>query len=155
MDLLDYIFGATTVFYSLVAPFTKVEESFNLQAVHDILKFGVGHEALPLYDHFEFPGVLPRTFIGALGLSALSWPLTTAIKWVFDESIAGSLSQIAVRATLGLINVFALVMFRHAADRVYGKHVGRWYLILQVTQFHLVFYATRTLPNVFALPFSM
>lgn len=61
------------------APYTKVEESFNIQAVHDILTYGV-----PLsdskrliaadYDHMSFPGAVPRTFVGALVLSEMSRP---------------------------------------------------------------------------------
>ncbi|ORY84240.1 Alg9-like mannosyltransferase family-domain-containing protein [Protomyces lactucae-debilis] len=154
MDILDYVFGAIVLLYSVVAPFTKVEESFNLQAVHDILQFGVRPDALQHYDHFEFPGAVPRTFIGALGLSMLTWPLTNLCKLSFGESIVGPLSQVATRAVLGLVNVAALVAFRNAAKRVYGATVGTWYIVLQMTQFHVIYYASRTLPNLLAMPFT-
>jgi alpha-1,6-mannosyltransferase len=61
-----------------VAPFTKVEESFNIQATHDILAYGVPNQnvsiALKKYDHFEFPGPVPRTFVGAVLLAGASRP---------------------------------------------------------------------------------
>ena len=88
-----------------LAPYTKVEEGFNLHAVHDVLMYGVdpnavrnvsaGFDLWPAfflrfvvieYDHKIFPGSVPRTFIGSVLLAWLSTPV------------------IRIAATLGLID---------------------------------------------------
>ena len=73
-----------------VSPYTKVEESFNIQAIHDILIHGIPFENADQfftanYDHISFPGSVPRTFVGALLLSGLSRPsigfLSSITQW--------------------------------------------------------------------------
>lgn len=63
----------------LVAPYTKVEESFHVQATHDILVHGLPSNKADLnrenYDHFAFPGAVPRTAVGAAVLAQLSRPV--------------------------------------------------------------------------------
>jgi alpha-1,6-mannosyltransferase len=80
IDLLVYLLIPTFVLLHLyVSPYTKVEESFNVQAIHDILIHGIPTENADQfltanYDHVAFPGSVPRTFVGALLLSGLSRP---------------------------------------------------------------------------------
>ena len=70
---------ALVLLHLAAAPYTKVEESFHIQAIHDILSSGIPtrnvSEILRTeYDHFTFPGAVPRTFVGAVMLSGLSQP---------------------------------------------------------------------------------
>jgi hypothetical protein len=44
--LMDFIFFALAYMHIQGAPFTKVEESFNLHAIHDVLMYGVNSTAL-------------------------------------------------------------------------------------------------------------
>ncbi len=77
----------------LLAPYTKVEESFNIQATHDILTYGLPYKNIASklreqYDHLEFPGSVPRTFVGPLALTAASWPFSSVVKG-FNQQILG------------------------------------------------------------------
>lgn len=94
------------------------------------------------YDHFEFPGAIERTFVGAAALATVSKPIISVVgeQW----------SQFVVRAVLGLFNAFALIFYKRKLGEAYGNGVARWYAALQATQFHVIYYASRTLPNSFA-----
>ncbi|KXS98880.1 hypothetical protein AC578_10857 [Pseudocercospora eumusae] len=145
---LESLLPAVVLLHLFFAPYTKVEESFNIQATHDILVTGVpffnSTEILAAnYDHVDFPGSVPRTFVGALVLAGLSSP--------FKAFFASPASlQLLVRAILGLGNSAALLHLKRAIDTAYGKNAGTWYILLQTSQFHVMFYASRTLPNMFA-----
>ena len=41
----DLVLLATAWGHVFLAPYTKVEESFNLHAVHDVLMYGIGPDA--------------------------------------------------------------------------------------------------------------
>lgn len=148
---LVVIFAATSCFV-LLAGYTKVEESFNVQAIHDIVSFGISPSALQHYDHLEFPGVVPRSFLGALVVSACSYvPLQLIELLGFGSGLS---QQLVVRLVLGLLNSVALDHTRRTMLRTRGQTAGYFFLALQITQFHVMYYAGRTLPNMMALPLS-
>ncbi|KAK9450824.1 Alg9-like mannosyltransferase family-domain-containing protein [Limtongia smithiae] len=127
-----------------LSPFTKVEESFNLHAIHDMLFHGM---ELDKYDHFEFPGVVPRTFIGAVLIALVVKPVQLLYPFTTKFQL-----QYVVRFVLGFLNWTAIVYFRNTVRHVYGKSAATWFAAMQYTQFHITYYASRTLPNMFAMP---
>jgi alpha-1,6-mannosyltransferase len=90
---------------------------------------------------------VPRSFIGAVVLSGLSQPLI----WLSGFQHA----QTIVRGILGAFNVGCLLVLRACLASAFGKGVARWWMLLQVTQFHVLFYLTRTLPNMYSFGLSM
>ena len=149
--LLSSLLFVTPLVHLLVSPYTKVEESFNLQATHDILVYGTPtwdiHERLTSnYDHFTFSGAVPRTFIGPVVLAAFAQPVVALVGFVH--------AQFVVRALLGCFNALALLVFKRRLAAAYGADTARWWVVLTVTQFHVMYYLTRTLPNMFAFALS-
>ena len=56
----------------ILCPYTKVEESFNMQAMHDIL---FHRENIGAYDHLVFSGPVPRTLLGSVIIATASSPI--------------------------------------------------------------------------------
>jgi alpha-1,6-mannosyltransferase len=145
------IFPLLVLLHLNVSPFTKVEESFNIQGAHDILTYGVPTQNVALrlkaqYDHMEFPGAVPRTFIGALMLAGVARP----VLWLKD----GLDRQTIVRGILGVFNAWSLVIYALGVRKAFGKSVAAWFVLFQTSQFHVFYYASRTLPNMFAFSMS-
>ena len=126
--------------YALMAPFTKVEESFNMQAVYDLL-----YSRYSDYDHLEFPGVVPRTFIGPLLVALPLYP--------FSLVVEKTTMLYLVRLLMALFMATSLKFLHSAIAHTHGKHTAFWFSLLSASQFHLMYWGSRLLPNMFALVF--
>ncbi|KAF8910453.1 Alg9-like mannosyltransferase family-domain-containing protein [Gymnopilus junonius] len=147
---LDVLILATAWTHVALAPYTKVEESFNLHATHDVLMYGVGNENLRKYDHFTFPGAVPRTFVGSVLLAYISGPVIRAAAWAGLYTSKFDL-QIIVRLVLATLNALTLSLIRRGTTRRFGRITGLFFALLTCTQFHLPFWMGRTIPNMFAM----
>lgn len=105
--LPSLLIPASILLHLYVSPYTKVEESFNMQATHDILFHGVSFSKPPPdifltanYDHVSFPGAVPRTFVGAVVLSGLARPFL----WL---GVVGSWNGVQ---TLGMLFLFLWIV---------------------------------------------
>ncbi|XP_054710210.1 dol-P-Man:Man(7)GlcNAc(2)-PP-Dol alpha-1,6-mannosyltransferase-like isoform X2 [Uloborus diversus] len=142
---LELSLYACMIGHLVLCPYTKVEESFNLQAIHDLI-FHAGN--VSQYDHMEFPGVVPRTFIGPIVIAVLSSPFLW-IHWLLkmDKFII----QYLVRFILGSLVLVAFHKFKGSIEKHFGSVVSVWLQLITLSQFHIMYYMSRTLPNTFAL----
>lgn len=165
--------------YIMHCPFNKVEESFNTQAVHDIINIFPSklpqsadnnldepsnqevaiRNHLP-WDHTQFPGVVPRTFVGAF---LIGMPLKLA-KYFMSRGVSTDnvkedeepdlttqfVLQIGSRFALSSFLVLSLSAVTRAIHKRYGLSFRLCFLLATVSQFHYMFYAGRFLPNTFA-----
>lgn len=168
MKWMSFLFlASTSTVYLLKCPHSKVEESFNLQATHDLYYYGIGpalqaslgdskdKESLFVYDHLQFPGVVPRTFCGPFVISIILKVISLAMKPFINLKELPLLIQSLSRGILLVFNLHAHLRLANAADRKFSSGnqflLGGYFLLITASQFHLPFYASRMLPNSFAL----
>jgi len=147
--LLELSVHLVGLLHIIISPYTKVEESFNIQASHDLLYHGLD---IHNYDHLQFPGVVPRTFIGPIVVSSISSPLVFLFHKLNLDKIY---SQYIVRGVLCVMVVAAYNCFARSIRREYGMSTAVWLTLLTISQFHFLFYASRPLPNTFALVLTL
>ena len=139
----------------IFSPFNKVEESFFIQATHDLLNYPFWNDQLSDFDHFEYPGVVPRTFIGPLLLFGPSFVVGSFMEWF--ASLVGAIEDnhlfrdqfwylIATRFVLATYMAISLLWINLKLSRPHQKY----FVAICVAQFHLMFWGSRTIANVFA-----
>ncbi|KAK9895497.1 glycosyltransferase family 22 protein [Cystobasidium minutum MCA 4210] len=143
--LCECLLILTALLHVLICPFSKVEETLNLHAIHDILTKGLSDKAISQYDHITFTGPLPRSFIGALTVATATYPF----KLLMD--VTGLYSplalQVILRSVLAFSNSLCLIFFARRLRDVFHVRLSRQFLILTCCQFHIMFWIGRTVPN--------
>ncbi|TRM62887.1 Alg9-like mannosyltransferase family-domain-containing protein [Schizophyllum amplum] len=143
---LDVLLFATSYAHVLLAPYTKVEESFNVHAIHDVCLHGADFSQ---HDHLVHPGPVPRTFLAAAGLGLVLRPITRALAnsgFLMRKSDI----QIVARLVLATLACAPLAYLRRAVQREFGRLTAMLFVLLCATQFHMMFWMSRTVPNTYA-----
>lgn len=137
----DGLVLASAVMHLYLAPYTKVEESFGIQAARDFLIHGTD---LSSFDHQRFPGSVPRTFLGSLVAACLSSPAVFA-------GAPPLILLYSVRLSVTMGSVLSHARLRCVVAQQWGPTEAKAFAAITAMQFHLPFYMSRTLPNTFAL----
>lgn len=160
--LWDFLLFFLVTAYVIVCPFTKVEESFAVQACHDL----IAHQTnITAYDHLEFSGVVPRSFLGPLSITMFSAPFLFLASRVLPMLVSANTALLfllpklymlyVLRIILGLANVCSFSFFRRSLSKRFGDaRIATATALVSLCQFHFIFYQSRPLANMFALVFT-
>jgi alpha-1,6-mannosyltransferase len=135
---------ATTLYSLFACPFSKVEESFGIQATHDLFYEGIPFfldSNTTTYDHLQYPGVVPRTFLGPFVWSWICQLVRFVILPGYDLAADPRLIQTLARLSQLIVTLHAWFRFADSTS------VSSYLLLITACQFHLPFYASRMLPN--------
>lgn len=83
------------------------------------------------------------------------WPPTHRFDFCYFCISPFSWAAFTVRLVLATCNAISLVVIRKAVSNRFGSGTASCFTLLTCSQFHLLFWMGRTLPNMFAMPLSM
>lgn len=92
--------------------------------------------------------MVPRTFIGPIIIALVSNPFVKLIIHYFENIF---LAQLIVRFTLACFVLSGFFHFVQAIRKSFNRNIEKLTILITLSQFHFVFYSSRTLPNTFAL----
>ncbi|VEN49431.1 unnamed protein product [Callosobruchus maculatus] len=117
--------------------------------IFKLSKCGVGYFNISQYDHHEFPGVVPRTFLGPMFISLLAAPIVC----IFEAlDINKFWTQYLVRTILAACVVCSFSLLCKTLEKQFGSRWMQWFIAVTITQSHFMFYLSRPLPNIMVLP---
>ncbi|ETN99327.1 hypothetical protein RFI_38153 [Reticulomyxa filosa] len=116
---LDFLLLTIGIIYVWVCPFTKVEESFNMQASHDLL---FHFRDWSQFDHHAFPGLdLKSGLRGSKSISKVQKPtkqgffVVVLLGAIIEHKVV---MQYMVRMNLMMVNLLTMCLFRNAWIRI-------------------------------------
>lgn len=113
-DFYDLILYGVIVGHVLINPFTKVEETLHTNGMYDHLYLMTD---IQNYDHQEFPGVVTRSFICSIIVSATAYPFNFILRNYLGFTCLASLYL--VRIILGTYMFLSLKFIRKCIDVKY------------------------------------
>lgn len=167
MSAWSLLFFSWILIQILLIPYSKIEERFYLHAIYQLLYPPAS------FNGWEFLTFKPvsRSLVGPFIAALFCYPiksLLAALILPFLCSVFGAGTFLVnyekfimlhvVRICLGASVVFSLSFFRRSFRLALAsfsgldpRQVDYWFCLLTLSQFHLLYYASRTLPNTFAL----
>jgi alpha-1,6-mannosyltransferase len=145
--LAQGLFLTTSLTSLFLCPHSKVEESFYIQATHDLYYHGVF--SIHDYDHLQYPGVVPRSFVAPILLSIITKCISFLLTPVYNVDQHPDQVLCLARLALLFLSLHAWFRFAAALDKKHSTTLGTYVLIITACQFHAPFYASRMLANVF------
>lgn len=121
--IIEGLYISLLISFLLASPYSKVEESFNTQAIYDFMNYGFDFSK---FDHLEFPGAVPRTFIGSMIIGYITKALHYLVDMIHPTLNASLIDlQLLARFVLGFFNWRATFFLKNSIN--YAINHAKWF----------------------------